>query len=226
VIIQELEDTGAKYAEALLHLSKVTRGRCRRSRETNGSPQGPVESGSDSVASSEGSGRTIEAAAPPRSPEEEARENAARQLVRDSVLPVLQEMGSIRRDHGKYFLPLANNDSLSIDTGEIPMIELDNGTKIFIDINSRISPKTRRLIEETYPSCKVVSGPAENLDVLMDRILRACGYFSVNRNSGPILAGEDEKIRLFGVGGLQGSSRRNIIEINILSNEESNPDHV
>ncbi len=230
VIIQELEDIEEKDTDTTAGQYALGEGEKKTSQNKindNGSEGIPGEGRSNAGMNSEGTGPVvrsgmINAEAPRKSAEEEAREMAARQLVRDSVLPVLKEMGSIQRDHGKYFLPLAGDENVSIDTGEIPMIELDNGTRIFIDVNNRISPETRRLIEQTYPSCKVVSGPAENLDVLMDRILSACGYFSVNRDSGPILAGEDEKIRLFGKWVVyKEKSRRNIIVINILTNEEN-----
>ncbi len=152
---------------------------------------------------------------------ENDEERAATQLVRNSILPSLKEMGVRQRDHGTYFLPLTGDKSLSLDTSVIPVIDLDNGSRIILDVNGKILKETKRLIEETYPSTKVISGPSEGLEPLMERILDACGYFSVNKDAGPILVGEDEKVRFSGKWVVyKDSSRRNIIVVNLLSDGE------
>lgn len=148
-------------------------------------------------------------------------ERAATKLLRDSILPSLKEMGARQRDHGTYFLPLAGDKSISLDTGVIPVIDLDNGVRIILDVNGMIPKETKRLIEETYPLTKVLTGPSEGLEPLMERILDACGYFSINKDAGPILVGEDAKVRFSGKWVVyKDSSRRKIIVVNILSDAE------
>ncbi|HNY66339.1 MAG TPA: hypothetical protein PKM41_12965 [Deltaproteobacteria bacterium] len=160
-----------------------------------------------------GSAKTTEA--------DEAREREAIEVVRGSVLPALREMGASQRDHGTYFLPVAGDKIVSIDAVDVPIIDLDMGRRIILDVNDKISPETRKLIEQAHPSTRVVSGPAGNREALMERILDACSYFSVNRDSGPVLVGGDEKLRFFGRWVIyKDRSRRSVIVVNLLSDED------
>ena len=38
-------------------------------------------------------------------------------------------------------------------------MELDTGNKIILDINAKITPEMKALIEKAFPSCKVITNP-------------------------------------------------------------------
>jgi hypothetical protein len=163
-----------------------------------------------------------DAAAAEKAKADEAREREAIEVVQGSLLPAFRDMGARQRDHGTYFLPVAGERLVSINTDEIPIIDLDLGKRIIVDVNNKMSPETRKLIEQAYPDTKVISGPMGSKEALMERLLDACGYFSINRDSGPVMVGEDEKIRLFGKWVIyKDKSRRNVIVINLLTPQET-----
>ena len=66
-------------------------------------------------------------------------------------------------------MPMAGGSSVSIDTSEIPVIELDTGMRVILDMNSRISPEVKDILEQAFPTCRIISGPHEGLESLMDR---------------------------------------------------------
>jgi len=159
-----------------------------------------------------------DAAAAQKARADEAREREAIEIVQGSLLPVFREMGYRQRDRGTYFLPVVGDKVVSIDAAEVPIIDLDGSRRVLVDVNNRIPPETKKLIEETYPGTRVLSGPAGGKEALLERLLDACGYFSVNRDAGPVLVGEDEKIRLFGKWVIyKDKSRRRVVVINVLS---------
>jgi hypothetical protein len=161
------------------------------------------------------------AAAAAKARADEARDREAIEVVQGSLLPAFGDMGYRERKQGTYFLPVAGDRIVSIDTAEVPIIDLDMGKRIIVDVNNKISPETRKLIEQAYPNTRVVSGPAGGKESLMERLLDACGYFSVNRDAGPVLVGEDEKVRLFGKWVIyKDKSRRSVIVINMLADDE------
>ena len=142
-------------------------------------------------------------------------------IVKNTLLPALTRMGGRQNDQGTYFMPMAGGSSVSIDTSEIPVMELDTGMRIILDMNSKISPEIRDILEQTFPTCRIISGPPEGLEHLMDRVLNVSGYFSVNKDASPLLVGEEEKIRFFGKWIVyKDYSRQNVFVINILSDEE------
>lgn len=152
---------------------------------------------------------------------ESPKEKAALAFVKEKVFPSLKDMGVRLSDKGTYFMPLADGKSIAIDTSGIPVIDFDTGMRIILDVNNRISPETKDRLEKAYPNTKVVSGPSEGIEPLMEKILNTCGYFSVNKDAGPVLVGGEEKLRFFGKWIVyKDVSRRKVIVINILSDKD------
>jgi len=130
-------------------------------------------------------------------------------------------MGGQSRDQGTYFMPMSGGGSFSIDTSEIPVMELDTGRRIILDVNNRISSEVKELLEKTFPSCSIISGPPADTEGLMDRILSVSGYFSINKDASPLLVGEDEKVRFSGKWIVyKDYTRHNVFVVNLLSDKE------
>lgn len=147
-------------------------------------------------------------------------ENVAR-LIRNTLFPALKQMGASQRDQGTYFMPIPGGGNIAIDAQEIPVMELDTGNKIILDINGKISPEMRTLIEKAFPACKVISNPGPDLEAIMDRVLSVSGYFSINKHASPLLVGGDEKVKLSGTWIVyKDYSRHNVFVINILKPDE------
>lgn len=142
-------------------------------------------------------------------------------MVKGAVLPALKDMGGTKRDKGIYYMPTSGGTSLSINTSEIPVMELDTGKKIIFDMNKTISPEVKGYIEKAFPSFTVVSGSQGDLERLMDKVLSVSGYFSINKDSSPLLVGSEEKLRFFGKWIVyKDFSRNNVFVVNLLGKEE------
>jgi hypothetical protein len=169
-------------------------------------------------------------ASPPASPSVKQASNGnpgepgnARDLkmVKGAVLPALKNMGGTKRDKGIYYMPTSGGTSLSINTSEIPVMELDTGKKIIFDMNGTISPEVKGYIEKAFPSFTVVSGSQGDLERLMDKVLSVSGYFSINKDSSPLLVGSEEKLRFFGKWIVyKDFSRNNVFVVNLLGNDD------
>jgi hypothetical protein len=142
-------------------------------------------------------------------------------IVKGAVLPALKDMGGTKRDKGIYYMPTLGGTSLSINTSEIPVMELDTGKKIIFDMNGAISPEVKGYIEKAFPSFAVVSGSQGDLERLMDKVLSVSGYFSINKDSSPLLVGAEEKLRFFGKWIVyKDFSRNNVFVVNLLGNDD------
>jgi hypothetical protein len=142
-------------------------------------------------------------------------------MVKSAVLPALKDMGGTKRDKGIYYMPTSGGTSLSINTSEIPVMELDTGKKIVFDMNGTISPEVKGYIEKAFPSFTVVSGSQGDLEKLIDKVLSVSGYFSINKDSSPLLVGSEEKLRFFGKWIVyKDFSRNNVYVINLLDSED------
>lgn len=151
---------------------------------------------------------------------QQVHENVAR-LVKNTLFPAFKQMGGLQKDQGTYFMPIAGGGNITIDTKEIPVMELDTGTRIILDVNNRISPEVKDFIEKAFPSCKVIKDPGPDLEALMDRALSVSGYFSINKGASPLLIGGEEKVKLFGKWIVyKDFSRHNVFVINILNDKD------
>ncbi len=143
-------------------------------------------------------------------------------LVRNTMMPAFKEMGWSGKEKGMYYMPMAGGTNISVDTSEIPVLELDTGRRIILDMKGKISPRVKKLIEQTFPNCKVLTRPGKDLEDIMDKVLRVSGYFSVNKDAAPLMVGEQEKVMFSGKWIVyKDFSRRNVFVINILGDKES-----
>ncbi len=146
-----------------------------------------------------------------------ARRGTGPREAKERVLPALREMGGVQRDSGTYFVPVAGGTSLAVDTREIPVVELVTGKKIILDLEGRITPEIRHYIEKAFPSFAVVSGPAADMEGLVDKILDVSGFFSVNKDPAPLMVGSEEKVSVHGKWLVyKDFSRRNVFVVNLL----------
>ncbi|HVN71432.1 MAG TPA: LysM peptidoglycan-binding domain-containing protein, partial [Desulfomonilia bacterium] len=141
--------------------------------------------------------------------------------VKGNVMPALKTIGGKQRDKGSYFMPVTGGTNLSIDTSEVPVMELDTGKKIIFDLNEQITPEMKRFIEKAFPSFTVISGSQGDMEALMDKVLSVSGYFSINKNGSPLLVGSEEKLRFFGKWIVyKDFSRSNVFVVNLLKDED------
>ncbi|MCD6570145.1 MAG: LysM peptidoglycan-binding domain-containing protein [Deltaproteobacteria bacterium] len=142
-------------------------------------------------------------------------------VIRNTMLPAFTEMGGKEKSEGMYFMPLPGGANVSINTFEVPVVELDTGRRIILDINGKISPEVKDLIEQTFSDCKVITAKGGDLEEIMDKVLSVSGYFSINKEGSPLLVGEEEKVRFSGKWIVyKDFSRRNVFVINILKEDE------
>lgn len=143
-------------------------------------------------------------------------------IIRNTMLPAFTKMGGEGKSEGMYFMPLPGGVNVSINTSEIPVIELDTGRRIILDTKGKISPDVKGLIEQTFPDCKVVAAKGDELEEIMDKCLSVSGYFSINKDGNPLLVGEEEKVMFSGKWIVyKDFSRRNVFVINILEETET-----
>jgi hypothetical protein len=166
--------------------------------------------------------------APPARPMEEAKpapntDNKAKaaRLIKNSLIPAFQQMGATSREEGKYYMPVSGGN-IAINTQEIPVLELDNGKKIILDFNKKLSPKVKAIIEKTFPDCRILSETGSDLEAVMDKVLNVSGYFSINKDGDPIIVGSEEKVKLSGKWLVyKDFTRSNVYVINILNESQS-----
>jgi hypothetical protein len=92
--------------------------------------------------------------------------------------------GTLIRD-GKYFVPLSEQEHLAIDCSDIPMVELTDGSRVFLDYGHQIPEETAALVRSRWGNFTVLTeGGSEGVFSALAVIFGASRDFAFRRHEG------------------------------------------
>ncbi len=143
--------------------------------------------------------------APAAPPEQEAKQAQAVEAKAfqptESELDVLSAIvkrsgGSLVRS-GKYFVPLTETEHLAVDCAEIPMAELSDGSRIFLDFGRRIPDGTTELVRARWKHFTVLHDPGTGgLFSALERLFGASRDTVFRRPEAPLTLGTTAGLEL------------------------------
>jgi hypothetical protein len=109
---------------------------------------------------------------------------------------VRQSGGTVVRD-GKVFIPLTEDEHLAVDCTDVPMVELADGSRIFLDFGRRIPADTARLVRSRWPNFSVISdGGSEGVFSALAGIFGASRDYTFRRHEGALDIGASPALKL------------------------------
>ena len=109
---------------------------------------------------------------------------------------VRQSGGTVVRD-GKVFIPLTEEEHLAVDCADIPMVELADGSRIFLDFGRRIPADTARLVRSRWATYSVISdGGSEGVYSALAGIFGASRDYTFRRHEGVLNIGTAPSLKL------------------------------
>lgn len=116
------------------------------------------------------------------------KENEKKREVIDipeyKILPVISHVagrmyGVIITD-GSYCIPVPPSGEVKIDCSRVPVIEMNGGNTILLDLSDRIPAELKRVIESTWENYRVVSvKKKEKISSILERMIDATGVYSI-----------------------------------------------
>ncbi|MCU0554001.1 MAG: LysM peptidoglycan-binding domain-containing protein [Syntrophales bacterium] len=91
----------------------------------------------------------------------------------DIVSAVVRRSGGSLVRSGKYFVPLTETEHLAVDCADIPMAELDDGSRIFLDFGRRIPDGTTDLVRARWGNFTVLNDAGDGVFSAMERLFGA-----------------------------------------------------
>jgi hypothetical protein len=87
-------------------------------------------------------------------------------------------MGGAVAATGSYFIPLQETTQITIDCAQIPVVELDDGTTVFLDYADRLSENLKGLIRQSWKNCAFLTAEAfrDQLGGLLGIISHSLNY--------------------------------------------------
>jgi hypothetical protein len=93
------------------------------------------------------------------------------------IRPVIGRMGGAVNATGSYFIPLQETTQITIDCSQIPVVELDDGTTVFLDYADRLSENLKGLISQSGKNYAFLAAEA-----FRDRLGGLLGIIRHSRN--------------------------------------------
>jgi len=120
----------------------------------------------------------------------------------DKILPVISHIVNRMRGvvitDGSYCIPVPPSGEVVIDCSKVPVIEIDGGNTILLDLSNRIPADLKRLIGSTWNTYRVVGvEEKEMLSPLLERIVRAAGVYTLEKIHRQTKIGDTPAVRVF-----------------------------
>jgi LysM repeat protein len=115
----------------------------------------------------------------------------------DIIAAVVRQSGGTVVRSGKVFIPLTEEEHLAVDCADIPMVELADGSRIFLDFGRRIPAETAGLVRSRWANFTVISDGGENgVFSALAGIFGASRDYTFRRHEGALTIGTAPVLKL------------------------------
>jgi hypothetical protein len=110
---------------------------------------------------------------------------------------IFTRLGERMVSRGRLFLPLEEPPHFDIDTSKLPILELNNGRKIALDLSATLPADLIKRFTARYQEYQVFQ-PAkrEEFAKAFERLISMCGYYRVYGKGQPFEGGRDVRLKL------------------------------
>jgi len=143
--------------------------------------------------------KPIKMAMPQESEEkkEYVKEDKTKSSVSDDLGVIFTEMGEEWVKTGEHFIPLKSGSQIDLKAVSFPILNLQNGLRVMVDLNNKLPDKMARLIESSWGNYRVLHlVEGDNLRSTLDKILEVCNYPKVSKMGEALELGGDIPIRI------------------------------
>ena len=123
--------------------------------------------------------RPVRQAIPPKPNDTGEHEIAAQKAnpIAHDLGKIFFEIGEELVQSGDHFMPFKSGGMINLNTSSFPIINLQNGKTVIVDLSNRLPKKVAGLIESSWENYKVVHfSKQDDLKSALDKILRVCNY--------------------------------------------------
>ncbi len=108
-------------------------------------------------------------------------------------------MGEEWTQSGEHFIPLKSSGHINLKAESYPIIRLNKGMTVIVDLNSALSNKMAKIIESSWGNYRVVRlSTKDDLRSALDKILRTFKYPKIFKKGQPIKLGGDIPVTITG----------------------------
>ena len=115
----------------------------------------------------------------------------------DIIKVVINRMNGALITLGKYYIPIPELGQVTIDCSTIPIVELDDGSSIFLDFGNRMPDTLKKMIQsnwKNYHSVEIFI--SDDTAAILQKIVNASNTYSMTRRTTPYTIGAIPPLQL------------------------------
>lgn len=106
------------------------------------------------------------------------------------IKQVLSQMNASVTSTGNYYLPIPKTGQITIDCAKMPVIEFDNGTTLFLDLENRAPGNLKKIISDNWTNFILVKvDPKDDVIVVLRKIFGSLKNYTMTRQNKPLTIG-------------------------------------
>jgi hypothetical protein len=114
----------------------------------------------------------------------------------DTIAEIISRMNGSLSKTGAHYIPIPKMGQVTIDCSTIPVAELDDGSSILIDFNSRVPDSLKKMIETNWKNYHVVKiDSIDNLTDTLQKIINASNTYAITKVTTPVVIGKTPTVQ-------------------------------
>lgn len=103
---------------------------------------------------------------------------------------IITQMNGTMITNGNYYLPVSKTEQLTIDCSIIPVVELDDRTTIFLDLENRSNNHLKKMISDRWSNYHLVKiDDKDDIIVTLKKIFKNTKSYEITKSQKPISIG-------------------------------------
>ena len=118
--------------------------------------------------------------------------------ARLSVLKqVITQMNGSITTIGNYYLPIPRTGQVTIDCSKIPVIEFDDNTTVFLDLENRAPSNLRKMISDNWANFHLVKvNKNDDIIDILKKVINSTKNYSMTKSEKPMMVGAYPPVEL------------------------------
>ena len=115
----------------------------------------------------------------------------------DIIRVVINRMNGSLITLGKYYIPIPQLGEVTIDCSTIPVVEMDDGSSIFLDFSSSMPDTLKNMIQSNWKNYRSVeAGNTDDTGEIIRKIVNASNIYTMTRRTAPYAIGNGPTLLL------------------------------
>lgn len=103
------------------------------------------------------------------------------------IKKIITQMNGNMITNGNYYLPISRTEQLTVDCSIIPIVELDDRTTIFLDLNNRSSQHLKKIISDHWNNYQLVKiDSRDDIIVMLKKIINNSKAYEIIKAQKPL----------------------------------------